>query len=154
MGEINGLYVANPRTAPDWYHQYDHRAAVAPDDGKPITFHWHWPRGTFDPRMSAYEIAEFILPHMGAIVGMGLLHKHPRVEFEFRAMLQMLSEIQTDEAQQSRLVRKRREIIDRILPWIKPVVHTADDDLIEMSISVSLSPQPNGPTYSYGGRLC
>lgn len=120
--------------------RYSHRAEVAPDDGKPVTFRWHWPRGTFDKRMSAYELASFVLPHMGAIVGMGLLKHHPRVEAEFRAML-------------TQLATQPKAVLDRLLPWIKPVVRNEQDDIIEMAITAT-APQATGPAYSYGGQHC
>lgn len=112
-------------------HEYRHRAVIGQDDGEPITFKWHWPRGTFDARMSAYELAAFVLPHMPSIVP--LLGNHPRVQREFQAMLVVLA-------------TSPREAIDRLVPWIKPVIKTCDDDIIEMSVG-AVAPQPVGPTY-------
>jgi hypothetical protein len=110
---------------------YNHRAVVHPDDGGPITFNWHWPRGTFDPRMSALELATFVLPHMPAILP--FLASYPRVQAEFAAML-------------VRIATWPKEELDRLATWIKPVVRTSDDDLIQMSITCR-EEQPAGPTY-------
>ena len=131
---------------------YEHRAVVPMDDGKPVTFKWHWPRGTFDRRMSAYEIAEFILPHMRAILGMGILADHPRIVQEFGIMYRLLESPVLVDAELAKLAQK--SLIDKILPWIKPVVGDGPDDIIEMSISKPLTPQPNAPSYCYGGQTC
>lgn len=111
----------------------EYRAEVPPDDGGPITFNWHWPRGTFDERMSALEIAAFLLPHMPAILSMRLLKSQPRVEQEFQAML-------------VRLATWPKEALDELCTWVKPVVRTSEDDLIQMEIGCKV-PQPDGPTY-------
>lgn len=110
---------------------YNHRTEVPPDDLGPITFHWHWPRKTFDRRMSALELATFVLPHMPSIVP--LLGGHPRVQAEFQAML-------------VRLATWPKETLDELATWIKPVVRTEEDDLIELQIH-SKVPQLIGPTY-------
>lgn len=115
---------------------YNHRAAVE-DDGGPITFQWHWPRGTFAPRMSALEIATFVMPHMPYIVP--LLSGYPRVQSEFTAML-------------IRLATWPKEELDRLATWIKPVVRTQEDDLIHMEIGCQTM-QPVGPTYFVGGSV-
>lgn len=117
---------------------FHHEVIIPPDDGKASTFIWHWPRGTFRKRMSALEIAAFILPHMIAICSMGLLRcsHNLRIHDEFKAMLQNLA-------------LSDPRLIDRLLPWIKSVTHTADDDLIVMRIDAQGI--ETGTTYSIPG---
>lgn len=110
-----------------------HRAVVPPDDGGPIVFNWHFSRGMLAPRMSAYELAEFVLGHMPAILALGLLNSQPRVEAEFRHMMVLLA-------------TSKREVIDRLVPWIKSVTRKADDDVIQMEL-YSREEQPSGPAY-------
>jgi hypothetical protein len=96
---------------------YKHKVNIPVDDGKPHVFKWHFPRGTFEKRMSAYEIAAFILPHMPSIATFFT----GRVRAEFDAMLVALA---TSPAM----------ALNRVLPWIKPVIRTEDDDIIELCI--------------------
>ena len=118
---------------------YTHRAQVHEDCNEPITFKWHWPRGTFEARMSAYELAAFVLPHMPAIAP--LLGSHPRIQAEFAAMMVLLA-------------TQPRAAIDRIVPWIKPVRHTEEDDILEMSLFATAA-QPLAPvTIDLGRNLC
>lgn len=102
-------------------NDYKHHTEVkdAQDDGKPVTFFWHWPRGTFDARMSAYEIAKFIIPHMPSILP--FLGINSRAYHEFKLM--------TD-----KLILSPETEIDQMLPWIKTLVKTGEDDLIELCI--------------------
>ncbi len=117
---------------------YAHRALVPPDDGKEdVVFKWHWPRGTFNKRMSALEIATFVMPHMPAIVP--LLCDYPRVQAEFMAMLVRLATLPAAE-------------LDRLATWIKPVVGTEEDDLIVLNIRCR-EEQPSGPTFFVPGGV-
>lgn len=104
-----------------------HSANIDDDDGGQITFHWHWPRGTFDKHMSAYEIAAFVLPHMPSIAG--LFSDHPRIRAEFEAMLVVLA-------------THPRTAIDQIVPWIKPVVRTSDFDILELCMTATNVDKP------------
>ena len=80
--------------------------------------------------MSAYEIASFVLPHMPSISP--LLAHHPRVKAEWDAMLVMLA-------------TSPREVIDRIVPWIKPLIRTDENDILEMNL---FAPEiDDGPKY-------
>ena len=108
-----------------------HNAYIPPDDGGPITFKWHWPRGTFDKRMSAVELATFVMPHMPSVLP--FLSEHPRVYQEFQAML-------------IRLATWPQAELDRLTTWIKPVVRTEEDDIVFMQINC-IVPQAIGPTY-------
>ena len=113
-------------------NSYDHRASVPADDGGPITFRWHFQRGLLQQRMSGLELAEFVLGHMPAIVP--LFADHPRVQAEFQAMLVLLAS-------------SPRQCIDRLLPWIRCVYHTEEDDIVHLSL-FDKTEQPVGPTYS------
>lgn len=96
-----------------------HQVNIPPDNGGEISFHWHWPRGTFEPRMSALEIAAFLMPHMPSVLP--FFSGHPRVYAEFQAML-------------VRLASSPTEALDEVLSWIQPVVRTQADDLIVLNI--------------------
>lgn len=110
---------------------WEHTAVVPPDDGSGISFRWHFPRGTLDPRMSAYDLAGFLLEHMPFIIP--LLQPHLRVQEEFRAMYVLL-------ATQPKLAT------DRLLPWIKSITRHADDDEVVLSL-FDQTPQTPGPLY-------
>lgn len=110
-----------------------HRANIPPDDGSTISFKWHFQRGLLKPRMSGYELATFVLGHMPAILSLGLLSGHPRVEAEFQAMLVLLA-------------TSPKKAMDRLLPWIRTIYHEAEDDVIHMSL-FDQTPQPDGPKY-------
>ncbi len=117
---------------PDPIMGYQHRVGdVAPDDGTPIIFHWHFQRGILQKRMSGLELAGFLLHHMPSIVP--LLSDYPRVQREFQAMLMLL-------------VMSPRAAIDRLLPWIRAVIAEEEDDVIHMSL-FDKTEQPAGPSY-------
>ena len=99
--------------------KYNHKVSVPEDDGGPITFRWHFQRGLLEPRMSAYELAQFVLSHMPTLYT--FFEGHKRVQAEFAAMLIMLA-------------TSPKEAIDEVLPWIKSVVREADADVIYMSL--------------------
>jgi hypothetical protein len=101
------------------------------DDGGPVTFRWHFPRGTLAPRMSALELCEFLFPHMPAIVP--LLAHHPRAQMELKAMMVCLT-------------TKPHTLVDQLLPWIRSVTRTEDADLIIMNLHEQ-TPLPCGPAY-------
>ena len=113
------------------HEPYTHRAEVPPDDGQSITFNWHFQRGLLQPRMSAFELCEFILRHMPHVLP--LLTGHPRIKAEFHAMYVMLA-------------TNPKAATDRLLPWIRSVTREADDDVIRMSL-FDTTPQQVGPTY-------
>lgn len=104
------------------------RTVTTHKDEGPDTFTWHWPRGTFEPRMSALEIAAFILPYMPGIVPM--LADRPRIQAEFLKFI-------------DRLTNWRPSVLDELHSWIKPVLG-GPDDLIEMSL-YDHTPQPSAP---------
>ena len=89
------------------------------DDGEPILFRWHFPRGTLSKRMSGFELATFLMPHMPNVLP--LLSGHPRAYKEFQEML-------------NRLVLWPQNMVDEILPWIKSLTRTEDQDIIELNI--------------------
>jgi hypothetical protein len=108
-----------------------HRAQIAEDDGGPIMFKWHVKRGILSKRMSGMELATFVITHMPAILGMGLLAHHPRVEAEFHAML-------------VKLATSPASVIDRLLGWIRVEWHEQEDDIIHMSL-FDTTEQQGGP---------
>ncbi len=115
--------IADPR--------YVHRVGPVHDDGSPIVFHWKFQRGLLKPRMSGLELAEFVLGHMPAIVG--LLADYPRVQAEFYRMLVLLA-------------TSPKEATDQLLPWIRSVTREEQDDVICMSL-FDRTEQPAGPAY-------
>ncbi len=114
--------------------QYQHRAeidakqSIASND--PILFKWHWPRGTLAQRMSALELATFLLPHMPCVLP--LLSDHPNIYLDFQNLL-------------LRLTTWPKQIIDEVVPWIKSVTRTSDHDVIELAIGGKFVQA--GPTY-------
>lgn len=102
----------------DYIGHYIH---VPPDDGGPISFKWHFPRGMLSKNMSGYELAEFVLKHMAAVIGMGLIKDHPRVEKEFEAMF-------------VKLATSPKEVLDNLLSWIRVEWRKEEDDIIHMSL--------------------
>lgn len=111
---------------------HKHTAHIPPDTGDQITVRWHLPRGALQPRMSAYELAEILVPHMVAVLP--VFSDHPRVYAEWQAMLLML-------------VTQPRATIDRLVPWMKSVTRTSDNDIIEMNLN-AVAPQAAGKVYS------
>ena len=107
--------------------KYNHTVKVPPDDGGKISFRWHFQRGILEPRMSAYELAQFVLSHMPTLYG--YFSDHPRVQQEFGAMLILLA-------------TSPKKAIDEVLPWIKSVTREADADIIYMSL-FDKTPQPS-----------
>lgn len=101
--------------------KWHHKAEIKEIGGDTHKFTWHFPRGTFEPRMSAYEIAAFLLPHMPSIVP--LLRDHG-VQHDFKEMY-------------LRLATSPREVIDEILPWIKTVIHEDENDLVVLEITAT-----------------
>ena len=96
---------------------YTHRAKVPVDDGSLISFKWHFPRGTLEPRMSGFELATLVLSHMPAIIPL----LQGRMQQEFQAMLVLLA-------------TSPKTATHRLLPWIRSVIKTQDDDIIHLSL--------------------
>ena len=84
--------------------------------------------------MSGYELCEFVLRQMGAIIGQGLLASHKRVEDEFKTMFLMLA-------------TSPRSVIDRLLPWIKVKYHQDDFDIVVLSLYAKEEHKKTGPQY-------
>lgn len=126
MKEVWGRYYRGPVIDP-----YSHRVEIPPDDGKDITFRWHFPRGTLAPRMSGMELGMFILAHMPHIIP--LLAAQPRAQREFEVMYLWLA---TDP-----------KASDELLPWIQSVTRMEDDDVIVMQLGANWPVAP-GPMYS------
>lgn len=114
----------------DWQH----RVRTEPDDGGPITFRWHFPRGVLDRRMSAWELAPFLMSHMPAIVP--LLSYQPRTQAEFQALL-------------LRFATWGQAALDELVPWVKTIIHGEEDDIVVLELH-GKTPPPVGPTYFTG----
>jgi hypothetical protein len=131
-------YVFDPHGTMEWRHY----AKVPPDRGDDITFKWHFPAGTLRARMSGLELATFLMEHMPAIIGMGLLADHPRVHAEFCRIWHLF---QTTPAKS----------LDQLVPWIQAVDRrvprkTADafglprveeDDIIFLDLNIKHIPE-------------
>ena len=78
---------------------FEHFAHVPEDDGKPNKFVWNFPPGYLTPRMSGFELAMFILPHMLAILnGRYLWHaSNKRVESDFAKLASMIAGVPIDQ---------------------------------------------------------
>src|SRR5437762_13932954 len=98
-----------------------YRVVAPPDDGTEISFVFHFPRGTLAPRMSALELAAFVLQHIVAICAQGFLDHRPRMKAEFEAMGVLLA-------------TKPKSATDQLLPWIRSITRREEDDLIRLSL--------------------
>ncbi len=107
-----------------------HRVELPPDDGSPVVFRWHWPRGTFAKRMSARELAVFLLPHMPSVAGM--FSDNPRIHAEFLVILQkcLRVEVHPTTGAQKWVVSAP----DEVLPWIQTAYRTEEDDVVVLSL--------------------
>lgn len=101
-----------------------HRAELrGADDGGPMTFRWHWPRGTFDKRMSALELSSFVITHMPAV----LFYLEGRAKEQFALLLQKITQTPPEK-------------LDEVVPWIRSLIKTSDDDMIIMSLDAKELP--------------
>lgn len=105
--------------------EYHHRAEITYDGTPTVRFAWHWPRGTFDKRMSALEIAAFVLPHMHALLP--FFTNHPQVHAEFQAML-------------NRLVSWPVQVLDEVVPWIRRLDYTEEDEILQLDVGAKEVP--------------
>jgi hypothetical protein len=81
--------------------------------------------------MSGKELAEFLLPHMHAIVP--FLADHPKIQTAWLALLKRMALFESQYQ------------FDELLPWIRSVVRAEQDDVIELNLTC-VEPQ-TGPTY-------
>lgn len=105
--------------------EYHHRAEITYDGQPTVRFAWHWPRGTFDKRMSALEIAAFVLPHMPSILP--FFSGHPQVHAEFQAML-------------NRLTTWPVQVLDEVVPWIRRLDYTEEDEILQLDVGAKALP--------------
>jgi hypothetical protein len=113
---------------------WNHQATITEDGSDHDLFRWHFPPFTFDARMSAFEIAQFIIPHMSDILPM--LGGHPHIQAEFKAL-------------QNRLTQWPEEVLDEVHGWIRTLTRATrieEDDIIELCVGGRLV-TPVGPTH-------
>lgn len=110
---------------------YEHRAEFGLDDGQPIIFNWHLPRGTLSKRMSGYELAWVLGKHLPGLLP--LMVDHPRAYNELLVMATML-------------LTTPREYADRIMPWVRSVTRESEYDVVQLSL-FDKTPQPDGKLY-------
>jgi hypothetical protein len=106
-----------------WINRQELERANATNE--PIVYRWHWPRGTFDLRMSAWEIAAFVLPHMASILP--FFACYPRVYWHWQSLL-------------NRLILWPKEVIDEVVPWVRRVEHCEADEILELNIGATELP--------------
>lgn len=72
--------------------QAKYKIAPTVDDGKPITFRFHFPRDTFGKslRLSTLELKDFVIQHLVGVICCGLLSEHPRAMQEFAIFYQFM----------------------------------------------------------------
>lgn len=111
---------------------WTHQIAVTDDDRDVPLFRWHFPRKVLDQRMSALELAEFLMPHLPAVVPM-MATMNERCAVELALLLQ-------------RFLTFPKVVLDEISPWIRVLPATEEDCVVEMSMGGKL-PTPAGPRY-------
>jgi hypothetical protein len=100
-------------------HDWHHEAQVPPDDGSPVEFKWHFPRGTLAKRMSALELLGFLLGHMDGVAS--LLSAHPRVHREFLLL-------------KERFLTWPRDRLDEVQGWAQSHVRREEDDIVYLRL--------------------
>lgn len=121
--------------------EYQHKIVAYPDDGKPIQFNWHLPRGTLSKRMSGYELAWVLGKHLPGLLW--VMSMQPDVEIEGSVHNRAYREL---EAMATQLLTAPREAVDRILPWIRSVHRETEYDIVRLSL-FDQTPQPAGTLY-------
>ena len=109
---------------------WSHRLECEDNDKEENVFRWHFPRNLLRERMSAYELAEFLMPHLPAVVP--FMADFPDIQRELQVML-------------VRFLTFPKAVLDEISPWIRVLPATEEDAIIEMSIGNKLA-TPAGPT--------
>lgn len=100
-----------------------HTVKFRPDDGQPITFRWHLPRGTLEPRMSGLELMKVLGQHLPGVLPFLLDHdgNRTRAYDEMEIMITML-------------LTSPLSVIDEVLPWIRSVTRTQEYDIVQLSL--------------------
>lgn len=116
-------------------YPHDYPRAETKEDGSEVhKFRFPIPRGILSPRMSALEIRSFIINHMQAILGMGLLRTiRADIAAEFFIIY-------------NRLINTSAAKLDELQPWIRIEYHERDDDAIFINLN-ERRPQLSGPLY-------
>lgn len=151
---------------------HDHPPASGPwaahtreDGSEAHRFRFALPKGTLDFRMSGIELAEFVLKHIAAVIGMRLLdftdyvcpkcgcvsrlapeaHVCPKCNFAMATICRNDIHLEFTKVFR-RFLDSPHEKLDELLTWVKPVKGTDENDYIEIDLSCKV-PQPTGPTY-------
>ncbi len=116
----------------------EHKAIIKYDGTDTVQFRWHWPRGTFDRRMSALEIAAFIVPHMSAILSCNLFGGHPKIQTEWAALLE-------------RFVTWPAQVLDEVKPWVRRIDHNEADEILLLDLGAKEPPKDACLHFDLGG---
>lgn len=112
---------------------------VVSDSNDFNSYHFHLPRGTLEKRMSALELCQVLGPHLlGVLPVLGTFESDPTVYAEFAAMVTLL-------------YSNPQAAVDRVLPWIKSVTRTGDDDIVCLSLGDIGKPVLAGTVFSIAG---
>lgn len=101
--------------------EYHHRAVVTEDGNEHVTFQWHFQRGILDKRMSALELAGFILSQMLPIQGLLTHFKNQAILRDWQIMY-------------LRLALWPEQVLDEMLPWIRSEPCEQEDSLIVLDL--------------------
>lgn len=113
--------------------QWHYRAERPIDDGEDEhVFRFHFPRGTLAKRMSAYELATFLMPHLEPIIP--LLGFDPLNQAHFIELTRRFATCPTLAA------------LDEVLNWVQSVTRAETDDIIVLNTSPKYN-SPAGPKY-------
>ena len=101
----------------------EHKVIQRFDDGQPITFRWHLPRGTLENRMSGLELMMVLGQHLPGVLPFLLDEQGNRT----RAYNEMEAMITT-------LLTAPLSVVDEVLPWIRSVTRTQEYDIVQLSL--------------------
>ncbi len=128
---IEIVRVKTPAQARLLIEHWTHRVDIHDDGSDHVRFCWHFQRGLLNRRMSALELASFILHHMGPILG--LLTPNPN-EPPGR-MRQLHWQVYTEFlALYYRLLQWPETVLAEVVPWLRTLPDAEEDSLIEMNL--------------------
>lgn len=109
-----------------WKYRAEVRERAGSDD---TLFRFHFPTGLLSKRMSARELAIFLLPHMPSMVY--LFNDRPGLQAEFVA-----------------LVNRIANAPDEVVSWAVPTLRQEEDDII--TVALGRQTVQAGPTWFVG----